>query len=175
MKRIVAIFLSCVILLGAIFAIVYYFIVASYKLDYLDVSKRYAGIYGLDISLVMAIIKVESNFDKNAISSAGAVGLMQIMPETGLFIARSLSEEFDNKNLLDPETNIKYGCFYLAYLKKKFISLDEIIASYNMGESRLLKLKAEENYDINNLSVKETKNYLKRVKNSIKIYKKLIP
>ncbi|GFR34887.1 hypothetical protein TCEA9_06990 [Thermobrachium celere] len=64
--------------------------------------------------LVFAVIKVESNFDKNAVSNKGAVGLMQIKPSTAEYISNLLKDDsFDKSKLFDPDLNIRYGCFYL--------------------------------------------------------------
>jgi soluble lytic murein transglycosylase-like protein len=77
---------------------------------YSAIIARYAGAYGVPVSLAQAVIHVESNYRPNLTGSAGEVGLMQIKPST----ARMLGYTGSVKGLYDPETNIKYGMKYLA-------------------------------------------------------------
>lgn len=95
---------------------------------------KYAREYDIEEPLVYAIIKNESNFDPYAKSSSGALGLMQIMPRTGQWIASELGVEYYSDLLYDEETNIRFGCFYLNYLFSKFDSIDVVICAYNAGE-----------------------------------------
>ena len=74
----------------------------------------------VDPFLIAAIIKNESNFNHKAVSKVGAVGLMQIMPETGEWIAGKFDETYVEGCLFDPETNIRYGCWYLGYLLRRY-------------------------------------------------------
>lgn len=96
------------------------------RFDLLSRIHREARIAGLDPGLVLAIIQVESNFDQYAISSAGARGMMQIMP----FWTREIGREDDN--LFDLDTNLRYGCTILAhYLEVENGSLIRALARYN--------------------------------------------
>jgi soluble lytic murein transglycosylase-like protein len=100
-------------------------------------SKKHA----LDPILVLAVIKVESEFRPAAISSYGARGLMQLLP----VVARSLVEDADvdswegEKSLHDPVTNIKLGAFYLGRLKEKFGDLKVALTAYNHGPTWVQK------------------------------------
>jgi soluble lytic murein transglycosylase-like protein len=91
--------------------------------------------YSLDPMLVLAVIKVESEFQSGAVSAYGARGLMQLRPD----VAHALAEETDldvweNENSLhDPVTNIKLGAYYLAQLKEKFGDLKLALTAYNRG------------------------------------------
>ena len=139
---------------------------------YASFVVQYSAMYELDNSLVYSIIRVESNFNAEARSAAGALGLMQIMPNTAAGIAEALGEEFDTQNLLDAETNIKYGCFYLNYLFFKFKDLDTVICAYNAGEGNVKKwLNFDGKIDIDKIDFVETKNYLMRVKKYLSMYK----
>ncbi len=107
-----------------------------YPVSYADQVQGSADRHGVDARLVCAVIKCESGWDSDARSSAGAVGLMQVMPST----ADSLAEMgvvddsvWDPDNLSDPATNIEYGSAYLAYLQENFSSTDEVVAAYNAG------------------------------------------
>jgi soluble lytic murein transglycosylase-like protein len=94
--------------------------------------------YGYDPALIVAVIMTESSFDPSSRSHRGAVGLMQLLPNT----AESLAEEthrpwFGEHALLDPTFNISLGVRYLAKLQKRFGSLDIALAAYNYGPSRV--------------------------------------
>lgn len=99
---------------------------ADQRVNLLSRIHREATAAGLDPGLVLALIQVESNFDQYAISSAGARGIMQIMP----FWTREIGREDDN--LLDLDTNLRYGCTILAhYLEVEDGSLIRALARYN--------------------------------------------
>lgn len=101
--------------------------------------KRYAERYGFDWRFVLAIMKQESRFYHRAESRKGAFGLMQIMPVTGVEVARKL----DLRDLSHPENNIRGGIFYLSKLYNMFDGAGEAdrlkltLAAYNAGVSRV--------------------------------------
>lgn len=116
----------------------------KYPIKYQEYIIKYSQQYSIDETLVCSLINEESSFDTNAVSAKGAIGLMQITPTTGAFIAEKLDEEYAEKNLYDPETNIRYGCFYLDYLRTKFVDEQVYLSAYNAGESTVrLWLKNE--------------------------------
>ena len=83
---------------------------------YNDEIEFYSKKYKIDEPLIRAIIKVESGYDSLAKSDSGAIGLMQIMPTTAHWVSEELGfGEFSEEQLLDPKTNIQFGCFYLSY------------------------------------------------------------
>ena len=98
--------------------------------------KRYPA---LNFWLLMGVIEVESGGDPGVISKAGAIGLMQIMPSTGQDIARELGEEWIGPEILyDPETNIRYGAYYLNKLFERFEGNQHAaIAAYNWGPNHI--------------------------------------
>lgn len=139
---------------------------------YETLVQKYSQIYNLDESLVYSIIRVESNFDPCAKSSAGAMGLMQIMPATAAGIAKALGENIDSLDLFDAETNIKYGCSYLNYLFLKFQNLDAVICAYNAGEGNTRKwLNKNGLLTLDDIEFLETKNYLLKVKKYYAMYR----
>jgi soluble lytic murein transglycosylase-like protein len=96
------------------------------------IIERYADKYGVDATLVRAVIQVESNFNPQCVSNKGARGLMQLMPET--------ARRFGVKNIHDPEQNIHGGVRYLSYLMRLFNEdLSRVLAGYNAGENAVLK------------------------------------
>lgn len=137
---------------------------------------KYCEKYGLSNKLVFAIIKTESNFNKNAVSEKGAIGLMQITPDTGDFIAEKLS--LTDYNLFLPETNIMFGCYYLNYLFKKFENRDTVILAYNAGEGKVSKWLKNPELSCNGKTLQkipyaESSNYLVKVQKSFNKYAKL--
>jgi soluble lytic murein transglycosylase len=94
--------------------------------------------YGYDWKLVVAIMKTESNFDKNAISSKGAIGLMQVMPNTAKWLLPKLKLKNEGIELLyEPERNIRLGIHYLNMMHKKFGDIDKALVAYNKGPKKL--------------------------------------
>lgn len=143
---------------------------------------KYAEEFSLEPELLAAVIYVESRFDKYSISSRGAVGLMQLMPATAVWIAEELGyEDFTLKDLDNPDLNIKFGSWYIAYLYQKFDKdLVKTIAAYNAGESNVRKWLAD-GWDADleeSLPFSETDNFVRRVistkdyysENNLKVY-----
>lgn len=106
-----------------------------YPYPYQELVEVYAKKNGVDSALVASVIMNESRFKNDAQSQRGAVGLMQIMPETAEWIALQLGDEdFSLAKLHDPETNIRYGVWYLADLRREFANNDILVlAAYNAG------------------------------------------
>ena len=93
---------------------------------------------GLELELVLAVIHTESGFHNFARSAVGALGLMQIMPDTGEMLARDLSIEWQGpETLFDPVINVRLGTHYLAQLHKKYGSWERALAAYNWGPRRI--------------------------------------
>ena len=107
-----------------------------YPLNYQDMIAKHAQENNLDPNLVCAVIYTESRFNADSVSGAGARGLMQIMPGTAKGIAERMGEGSVG-DLLDPDTNIRYGTHYLREQLDQYNSdLDEVLASYNAGGGR---------------------------------------
>lgn len=100
-----------------------------------------ANRYGLDPNLLLAVMRVESAYQKHIVSYAGAVGLMQIMPRTGQLIAHALGrDDFTPADLLDPRLNLEFAAWYLASLIRRFDGrLPLAIAAYNGGPHNVRK------------------------------------
>ena len=148
-----------------------------YPEDYYDLVVKYSEEYSIPTALTFAVIKTESNFDKNVISSAGAMGLMQIMPSTYEWLAQSkFNESADVSLLYNPEVNIRYGTYYLQYLYAKFGTWEKALIAYNWGEGNFKKFLDEYGYtegDYDSIPVKETRNYVKKVLHHWEKYEKL--
>ena len=149
-----------------------------YKLEYKERIEEYASRFEIDPYLVASVIWAESGYDPEAVSSRGAIGLMQIMPDTGEWIAQKLGEEnFEVAKLTDPDVNIRYGCWYLSYLLERFPGqLENVIAGYNAGPNRVQEWLDSEKYSSNGekldtIPYSETENYVEKVTKAYDKYK----
>ncbi len=169
-------FISFFISICLIIIFIYCFYNIKYPIKYKDEIVKYSSEYGLSSSLVASVINSESSFNKNATSNAGAIGLMQIIPSTAEYICDLLNEEFFIENLYDPEKNIKYGCFYLRYLKNKFIDENTTLCAYNAGETIVFNWLKDKNISSNGISLdgkipfNVTKNYANNIIKNKKYY-----
>lgn len=115
-----------------------------------NLSKRlieFSKKYEIDPALVLAIISVESSFDKNAVSPVGARGLMQLMPDTAKLLAKELGIKYHGLNgIHDIEYNIMLGTYYLAKLADKYQrNMHLYLTAYNYGPSKVDKMIREKN------------------------------
>ncbi len=125
---------------------------------YDDYIRKAARKHGVEPALVKAVIQVESNFDPSAVSSAGARGLMQLMPGTAARYALGLFEMFS------PENNIDAGVQHLAYLETLFPNnTDFVLAAYNAGENNVVRYSGIPPFP-------ETVNYVQKVNRSKKLF-----
>lgn len=139
--------------------------------QYDDLIAIYAEKYSVDPCLISAICKVESGFDPNAVSSAGAIGLMQILPSTGEWIAKILEIEYKDDILFDPSMNIRIGSYFLAYLFTKFSEEWMVYAAYNAGETRVLSW-LNDGIDKESIPFSETKNYVLKIERARKRFQR---
>lgn len=177
-KAILFVFVLIVaIVLIAIFAVRKVF----FPLEHLDIVKLKAKEYNIDPYLVLAIIKTESGFDKNATSSKKAKGLMQIMDNTASEVNDSvkLVNEINDTNIYDENINISLGCKYFSDLIKRYEGNYYIaICAYNAGmgnvdkwiEHGIIDKKLDEYIDVE-LPFAQTQKYLYKVITNYKMYK----
>jgi soluble lytic murein transglycosylase len=150
-----------------------------FPLTYWELIRKHSARHGLDPYLVAALIAQESTFDPKIRSVANAWGLMQIVPATGRRLARSLGiRRFTTSMLTSPETNIRLGTLYFSRLIKQFGGTYYALASYNAGESRIVRWKAErpgldEDEFIDDIPFPETQNYVKRILGTAEDYRTL--
>ncbi len=134
----------------------------------------YANRFFVEPPLVFAIINVESSFDEKAVSKKGAIGLMQLLPQTAALMAEKLNENFSQDKLFESDTNIKYGCMYLSMLLSSF-ETDEAICAYNAGPTKVRTWLQNKDYSsdgkhLSKIPYLETKEYLKKVKKNLRFY-----
>lgn len=139
---------------------------------------QYANTYKVDPYLVFALIRTESQFESDATSSRGAVGLMQIMPETARWSARQLGiKDYKDSQLADPKVNIQIGCWYLSNLSHEFQDQQPlVIAAYNAGRGNVREWLVQGIWDgsldnVQNIPFPETRSHVKRVLNDYDIYR----
>jgi peptidoglycan lytic transglycosylase len=110
-----------------------------YPLSYSSEIRGYARIYHLDPALVAAVVYEESRFHPDSRSSAGAIGLMQLLPSTARGIAERTggSRFHPQTDLLNPDLNLRYGCWYLHHLMLKYRRTDLALAAYNAGQANV--------------------------------------
>lgn len=115
-----------------------FYLRARYPLAYEHIIRGHAQNYGLDPALIAAVIYTESRFDPSARSSAGAVGLMQLLPDTAKGIAlRTGGERFVVSDLLDPEINVRYGSWYLDHMRDRYGDTRLALAAYHAGQGNV--------------------------------------
>lgn len=111
-----------------------------YPMEFTDLIRTHAEENGLEPAYVAAIILAESSYNPQAVSSVNAQGLMQIMPDTGAWLAGKFDESYVEGCLFDPETNIRYGCWYLGYLQRRFDGDKRCVtAAYHSGQGTVDK------------------------------------
>lgn len=151
--------------------------------EYVPFVEQYADEFAVPVDLVYAVIKTESGFDSSAVSGKGAIGLMQMMPATFEWLTDDILREYLGIGMLyDPETNIKYGTYYLSRLYNRFGDWDTALAAYNGGEGNVSEWLKDKKYSDDGIKLKtdkipdefsETKNYVKKVNKALKKYKEL--
>jgi soluble lytic murein transglycosylase len=141
-----------------------------YPMPYLDSFERYTSSTGIPLTWAYGIARSESLFMRDIRSSAGAIGLMQIMPATGSYVARQLKVTYSGiDTLTDPATNIQLGTAYLQQMAARFGG-NRILATaaYNAGPARVDQWIPEKDpvdarVWIENIPFNETRNYVQRV------------
>ncbi|MEG0894604.1 MAG: lytic transglycosylase domain-containing protein, partial [Oscillospiraceae bacterium] len=134
---------------------------------------KYSYENNLDKYLVYALIKKESKYDPLAVSKKGAMGLMQIMPDTFDWIANKLGEDnLTYDDMFKPEHNIKFGTYMYSYLMEENNSYEWSVAAYHAGRGAVNKWR-QDNTLLDSLPPK-TLNYVKKVMKSYKMYNSIL-
>lgn len=152
-----------------------------YPTGYAVYVEIYAKKYDLPSSLIYAVIHTESNFRPTAVSSAGAVGLMQLMPSTFRWLSDDmLGERLMSAALYDPATNIRYGTYYLGMLYNRYGRWTEALAAYNAGPGKVdawlsdPSLTDESGHLVpDTIPVRETRVYVTTVERAWQAYERL--
>ena len=148
----------------------------TFQIEYKDSINKYCKEFDVDKYLVYAMIKQESNFNNQAISSAKARGLMQLTEDTFNWLKPQLGESSTTyDDLFDADTNIRYGVFFISILQKNFSEQNTVVAAYNAGMNITTEWLQDSNYSsdgatLNNIPYKETANYVDIVDYNYKKY-----
>ena len=154
---------------------------ASFPLTYREQVEALSAEYGVPVPLIFAVVKAESGFRPEAQSHAGACGLMQLMPDTAEWIAHKYNEDgagYSFDSLYDPETNIRYGTWYLGYLSRRFGGdAKKIVCAYHAGQGNVDSWLKNPQYSadgvtLNVIPTQDTATYASRVLRARDVYQK---
>ena len=150
-----------------------------YPFYFKELIYEYSAKYEVDPLFVAAMIREESKYDVKAISWANAYGLMQIIPSTGRHVASKIGiKNFRTSMLHQPEINIHIGVWYTKYLLDQFKNYALVSGAYNCGPGRIKRLIKRNGLNdldkfIENIPIYETRNHIKKVMDTYRIYKEL--
>ena len=138
-----------------------------YPLRYEQIVRGHARNYRLDPALLAAVIYQESKFRADAESESGAIGLMQLRPDTAKGIAiRTGGSRFRTSDLYNPEINVRYGSWYLRHLLNRYGDEQTALAAYNAGQRNVDTWRAEGK----GIQFSETRAYVDRVEDLKGVY-----
>lgn len=140
-----------------------------YPLKYDQIVRGHAQNYRLDPALLAAVIYAESKFDADVRSDSGAIGLMQLLPETAKGIAvHTGGSRFRVRDLYNPEINVRYGSWYLRHLMDKYGDEETALAAYNAGQDNVDRWRR----DGGKIEFSETRHYVNRVEELKDLYRR---
>lgn len=149
-----------------------------YPLSYSQAVESNAEEYGIDESLLYALIETESGFDKDAVSSVGAKGLTQILPETFQWLQGKTGESLSEDALFEPDTSVKYGAYLLRILLDEFGDTRTAVAAYHAGIGKVHQWLGNPQYSedgvtLNYIPYADTRGYVDKVMRTRDIYVRL--
>ena len=140
-----------------------------YPLRYDSIVRGHAAHYRLDPALLAAVIYQESKFRPRVTSDSGAIGLMQLLPDTARGIAvHTGGTRFRVSDLYDPELNVRYGAWYLRHLLDKYGDERTALAAYNAGQDNVDRWRAQGE----GIVFSETRHYVDRVEHLKRLYRR---
>jgi soluble lytic murein transglycosylase len=149
---------------------------------YTEIVEKYAEEYSLSPSTIFAVIQTESNFRPGSVSTANAMGLMQITEDTFYWISSKLpaQDREEISDIMEPRVNIKYGSFLLRMLFDRFGTWPETYAAYNAGQAKVISWLADDRYSadgktLSDIPYRETRGYVKKVIEAKEYYEKRYP
>ena len=150
----------------------------SYPFENSDIVTKYCEEYGVPKELIYATIKVESNFDPNAVSEAGAIGLTQIMPDTLDWLLSKTGESYTPEDLKNPEVSIKYCTLFYSLLLEEFKDQKTATAAYHAGRGQVNEWLKNSEYSkdgktLSKIPSNATSHYVDKVSNALNIYNEM--
>ncbi len=148
--------------------------------DVLPLVRKAAAEFDVPVAMILAVIRTESDFRADAVSDAGAMGLMQLLPSTFSFLCEEKTGEMlPPAKITDPAVNIRYGTYYLAYLFKEFGDWPTTLAAYNAGEGRVREWlrdpELSQNGVLLTIPFPETRAYVRQAMEAYAYYLKKYP
>ncbi len=177
-KAVIILLLLSVFLVIILYNSVLLVLKTVYPLSYSQLVESNATEYGIDESLLYSLIETESGFDKNAVSSVGARGLTQILPETFQWLQTKTGESFTDDALFDPEISVKYGAYLLNILENEFGNTETAVAAYHAGIGKVHQWLENPEYSDDGVTLKhipydDTRAYVDKIMRTRDIYVKL--
>lgn len=157
----------------------FHFYKAAYPMKYSDAVFEQSRVTGVSPSLLFAVIRTESDFNPNALSSVPARGLMQITSDTFDWIAYRIGEsgKYDYDDMFDGETNIRYGAELLRLLLAEFKSDNNALCAYHAGRGNVLKWLENPEYsddgEVLSIPFNDTRRHVKKALEAKRIYEEL--
>ena len=178
-KKPIALLLVAAVLLGCAYTGINTIRKTVFPKMYAGYVEKYCAVYDIDPNLAYAVIHTESGFDSNAVSPLGACGLMQLMPETFEWLrSKDEGEAGPYTDIFDPETNIRYGVYFLSLLSSEFGDEKLAIAAYHAGMGRVSQWLSDEMLSsdgktLDTIPFRDTEHYVHKVERAKKIYETL--
>ena len=151
---------------------------SAYPRRYSEYVEQYAREYQVEEALIYAVIKTESGFDPQAVSSSDAKGLMQITPATFDWISAKLSyTQYRHDDLFEPQVAVEYGTFLLSYLLEEFGDTETALAAYHAGRGVTNQWLADERYSsdgktLEQIPYPDTAHYVRKVERAYQVYQR---
>ena len=153
--------------------------IRHYPMEYEATIRACAQSEGIPPAYAAAVILAESSYRPDAVSSANAQGLMQLLPDTAAWIAGKFDEEYVEGCLFDPETNVRYGCWYLGFLMRRYDGDMRCASSaYHAGQGNVDKWLQNPEYSadghtLDTIPYASTNTYVQRVLKYYEYYQPL--
>lgn len=149
----------------------------THPLEYTEFVELYAQEYNMDAYLIYAVIKTESGFRPEAVSSAGARGLMQLMEVAFDWTKMRMGDtgDTDYDDIFDPQTNVKYGAYMLRLLLDELGDVEAAIAAYHAGLSQVQTWLGDTQYSsdgvtLDTIPTEDTAHYVSKVMKAYEVY-----
>lgn len=149
-----------------------------YPLKYSEYVDKASSDYNVDKEFIYAMIHTESHFNENAVSSAGAIGLMQLTNDTYQWLCNKRGIDYVDGGLYEPSINIDFGTYFISYLFSQFNDEKLVIAAYNAGPDNVKSWLQNPSYSSDGVTLEsipysETEKHVEKVLDAKDKYKKL--
>ncbi|MCR4616515.1 MAG: lytic transglycosylase domain-containing protein [Clostridiales bacterium] len=149
-----------------------------YPIKYQETVEKYSAMYDVEPELILAVINTESGFNRYAVSSANAMGLMQITPETFSWLQTKFKEKLSEDALFEEDTAIRYGTYFLHILLEEFEDTDTALAAYHAGMNKVkqwLKDKdvSPDGKTLSSIPYNDTAYYVHKIEKAVDVYRKI--